>query len=444
MACAASTIRSGPVSVGDRYVTYDRASDDPDINDVLYIGYFGSGAWATTAGGGAYNFYFTHNPGTAFEANMTNYWATLSFTPTDAGYIPYNPPISRQLYAYRAWGFYAGVTGQGVINEPIQGPSVSGHLANIQAILAPETPYGPDLKNAAVFTPLAGSMLTANQYFTGGSSPISLSCQKSFIMLATDGNPTSDFWGNMYPLDQQVNSYNAVNGSWTFSRAANDVFGQISALRTVTVGGFAHDIQTYVVGMGDTVANPSSVAAMNQFANLGGTGSGVPRAGQHVARRRVSGNRGRHRIQDRGRVIGVPQHGFLGHGHQPLSSALQQRRLVRATDLLRDQCRWLDRRAAMGLGTGDQWPELGYGPHDPDLQAVGGAGFPRHRLSLARELPGDTVGDGNGLGAGRPAECTGRNLGRRIEQRGVVERWRVRLGVDLLQLRIRARRRDQR
>ena len=194
-------------SVGDRYVTYDRASDDPDINDVLYIGYFGPGAWATTAGGGAYNFFFTHNPGTAFEANMANYWTTLSFTPTDAGYIPYNPPISRQLYAYRAWGFYGGVNGQGVINEPILGPSSPGHLANIQALLASETPYGPEIKNAAVFTPLAGSMLTANQYFTGGSSPISLSCQKSFIMLATDGNPTSDWWGNMYPLDQQQNVF---------------------------------------------------------------------------------------------------------------------------------------------------------------------------------------------------------------------------------------------
>ena len=45
----------------------------------------------------------------------------------------------------------------------------------------------------------------------------------------------------------------------------------VSALRNVSVGGFAHDIQTYVVGMGDTVANPSSVAAMNQFAALGGT-----------------------------------------------------------------------------------------------------------------------------------------------------------------------------
>ncbi len=255
---------------GGNYVTYDRASDDPDINDVLYIGYFGVGAWATSAGGGNYNFFFTHQPGSAFEANMSDYWATFGFTPTDAGYIPYNPPISRQLYAYRAWGFYGGVNGQGVINEPVMAPSAPGHLANIQAMLASETPYGPEIKNAAVFTPLAGSLLTAKQYFSGGSTPIGLSCQRSFVMLATDGNPTSDWWGNMYPLSQQQNTYNA--GAWTFSPAANDVFGQVSALRSVTVGGFNHDIQTYVVGMGDTVANPSSVAAMNEFARLGGTG----------------------------------------------------------------------------------------------------------------------------------------------------------------------------
>ncbi len=258
-------------SVGDSYVTYDRASDDPDINDVLYIGYFGSGAWASTAGGGSYNFFFTHNPGTDWDANMANYWTTLSFTPTDAGYIPFNPPISRQLYAYRAWGFYAGVNGQGIINEPVLAPSATGHLSNIQSMLATETQYGPEIKNAAVFTPLAGSLQTANQYFAGGSTPISLSCQRSFVMLATDGNPTSDWWGNMYPLSQQQNTYNSTSSTWTFSPAAQDVFGQITALRTVNVGGTNHDIQTYVVGMGDTVANPSSVAAMNQFATLGGT-----------------------------------------------------------------------------------------------------------------------------------------------------------------------------
>ena len=261
-------------SVGDHYVTYDRASDDPDINDVLYIGYFGAGAWATTAGGGSYNFYFTHNPGTAFEANMTNYWATFGFTPTDAGYIPFNPPISRQLYAYRAWGFYAGVNGYGSIAEPVASSGTSGHLSKIMTLMGAETQYGADIKNAAVFTPLAGSMVTANQYFSGSAgyaSPITLSCQRSFALLATDGNPTSDMSGNMYPLSQQQNVYDAATKTWTFSQAANDVFPQISSLRNVSVGGYVHDIQTYVVGLGDTVANPGSIAVLNQFASLGGT-----------------------------------------------------------------------------------------------------------------------------------------------------------------------------
>jgi type IV pilus assembly protein PilY1 len=261
-------------SVGDQFVTYDRASDDPDINDVLYIGYFGSGAWATTAGGGSYHFYFTHNPGTDFEANMANYWTDLSFTPTDAGYIPYNPPISRQIYVYRAWGFYAGVYGNGIVQEPIQPSGTAGHMSNLMTLLATETQSGPDVKNAAVFTPLAGSMSTASQYFQGSAgypSPITLACQRSFVLLATDGNPTSDMNGNMYPLSSQVNTYNAGSQTWTFSQAVNDVLPQISGLRSLSVSNATHDIQTYVVGLGDTVANPGSVATLNQFAATGGT-----------------------------------------------------------------------------------------------------------------------------------------------------------------------------
>jgi type IV pilus assembly protein PilY1 len=257
---------------GGNYVTYDRASDDPDINDVLYIGYFGPGAWATSAGGGTYHFYFRHNAGLAFEANMANYWTDLSFTPTDAGYIPFNPPISRQMYAYRGWGFYSDVNGLGRVVEPIKDSSIAAHMTSLQTLLGNETQSGPDIKNSAVFTPLAGSLATAQQYFTnGGTTPIIRSCQKNFIMLATDGNPTSNMSGSMYPLSQQVNTYNAVTHAWTFSRAATDVFGQVTPLRDVSVGANHFDIQTYVVGMGDTVANPGSIATLNQIAALGGT-----------------------------------------------------------------------------------------------------------------------------------------------------------------------------
>jgi type IV pilus assembly protein PilY1 len=260
---------------GGNYVTYDRASDDPDINDVLYTGYFGTGAWATSAGGGSYNMYFTHKPVNSFtDADMLGYFATWSFTPTDAGYIPVNPPISRQMYAYRAWGFYSDVSGFGNVVEPIKDSNTAGHLTNLQTLLANETPYGSDIKNSAVFTPLAGSLSTAQQYFTsGGTSPIIRSCQKNFIMLATDGNPTASMsgWDSMYPLSQQQNTYNPVTHAWTFSQAATDVFSQVTPLRNVSVSGNRFDIQTYVVGMGDTVANPGSIATLNQIATLGGT-----------------------------------------------------------------------------------------------------------------------------------------------------------------------------
>jgi type IV pilus assembly protein PilY1 len=260
---------------GGNYVTYDRASDDPDINDVLYIGYFGSGAWATSGGGGTYCFYFTHNAGLAFEANMSNFWTCFGFSPTDAGYLPFNPPITRQLYAYRAWGFYSDVNGYGNIVEPIANSAVAAHMTRLQTLLANETQYGPDIKNSAVFTPLAGSLATAQQYFSGGigTSPILRSCQKNFIMLATDGNPTASMsgWDAMYPLSQQQNIYDPVTKTWTFSQAATDVFGQVGPLRNVSFNGNNYDVQTYVVGMGDTVANPGSIATLNQIATLGGT-----------------------------------------------------------------------------------------------------------------------------------------------------------------------------
>lgn len=265
-----------PFSPGGNYVTYDVASDDPDINDVLYIGYFGSGAWATTAGpGGSYCFWFTHNPGAAFEANLTDFWTCFGFSPTDAGFLPNNPPYTRQMYSYRAWGFYSDVNGFGNVVEPVRRSGAPGHLDNLMTLLANETPWGPDLKNSAVFTPLAGSFSTAQQYFSGslGESPISLSCQRNFVLLATDGNPTAmmNGWDSMYPLDQQHNVYDPVSQTWTFSPAANDLFAQVTPLRNFSFGGNQYDIQSYVVGMGDTVANPGSIATLNQTAYLGGT-----------------------------------------------------------------------------------------------------------------------------------------------------------------------------
>ena len=265
---------------GFNFITYARTGDDPDINDVLYINAdWGPQLWARGVNGTTnYDMYLAHNGGVATfnAADFSGYQGTWGFTPTDAGFLPSTPPFPRQLFVKRAWGYYSNITGRGAIAEPVKPSTDTTHLARLQSLLGQETinASNPEIKNSAVFTPLAGSFVTAQQYFTGNlayPSPIVLACQKSFVLLATDGNPTADLSGNMYSLAQQQNIYNAGSGTWTFSQAANDVFTQVSALRSVSVAGRTRDIQTYVVGLGDSVANASSVAALNKFAALGGT-----------------------------------------------------------------------------------------------------------------------------------------------------------------------------
>ncbi len=267
---------------GYNSITYDRTGDDPDVNDVLYAWYWGPQAYAFGDYGSTnYNMYTNHSAtGAAVpaRADMSGYMGDWGFSPTDAGFLPSTPPYPSQIFIYRNWDYYADVTGMGSIVEPVMPSGNATHFSNLLAALAPETgnPWSPEIKNAAVFTPLAGSMLTASQYFTGAdgyASPISLTCQRSFVLLATDGRPTAQIggWDWMWPLSEQQTVQDPVSLTWTYSPAAQDVFPYIQNLRATTVGGFTHDIQTYVVGLGDTVANPPYIANLNQFASLGGT-----------------------------------------------------------------------------------------------------------------------------------------------------------------------------
>lgn len=260
---------------GYSYITYGKSGDDADVNDVLYIGgYYGPQLWGVGVNNStSYKVFQNHNAVTTWNtSDFSSSLGTWGFTPTDAGFLPTTPPYPRELWVYRAWGYDNDITGYGTIVEPAQ-PDSSTHYNTLMAKLAPETDTNSgEIKNAAVFTPLTGSFITANNYFTGSSSPISLSCQRNFVLLATDGNPTGRTDGSMYSYPSQTTStYNSSTGTWTFSQAANDVFSQITGLRSVTYGGNSYDIQTYVVGLGDTVANPASAAALNQFASLGGT-----------------------------------------------------------------------------------------------------------------------------------------------------------------------------
>ena len=263
---------------GFNFLTYALTGDDPAINDVLYAPDFGAQLYGIgVSGSTSYNVYQSHGAGTGWSrGSFSGGLGTWGFTPTDAGYLPQTPPNNRMFWLRRAWGYYADITGKGKINQSVAADSTTQYNA-LMALLAKETnsAASAELKNGAVFTPLAGTLATVKSYFAntlaGTTTPISQSCQRNFMLLATDGNPTGKTNGEMYSLAEMVNTYNAVSGTWTFSTAANDVFNNVTALRSTPYSGKSYDIQTYVVGLGDSVANAASVASLNRMAELGGT-----------------------------------------------------------------------------------------------------------------------------------------------------------------------------
>ena len=282
-----------PFSPGGAYVTYDQTGDDANIQDVLYDTGTYTTAWALTAGTGTgYKFYSTHKTASGNSWTSADFSGdpfgcgncTLNFTPTDAGYLPSNPPITRQLYLPRAWGYLSSITGSGTIDEAVQADSTA-HYNNLMAKLANETSGSTsEVKNGAVFTPLKGSLDSTKTYFSTSyqskPSPIAYSCQKNFTMLITDGLPTGKTNGTLYSAADRTNtctwstsSNSCTSGS--FGVAATDAINSVTALRSTTnaTNSSPYDIQTYVVALGDTVANANAISVMNAMAYAGGTGS---------------------------------------------------------------------------------------------------------------------------------------------------------------------------
>jgi type IV pilus assembly protein PilY1 len=274
---------------GFSHITYAKSGDDFDINDVTYHAYnppdvlHGIGGSGTT-----YSVYGARaaGSGTAWTAASFNaFQYTGSFSATDAGFLASASTYPRRLWIRRGKGYYANVTGLGTVVETVQTDSTT-HFNNLQSLLANETlnTGTNEIKNAATFTAIAGSLKTVKDYFASGisdskPSPISETCQANFVVLATDGNPTARTDGSLYSAAERANTFNASTNTWTFGQAQQDVFSRIAALRSTrldrgdlsnnSLDGRTFDIKTYVIGMGDSVANPSSVAALNEMARRG-------------------------------------------------------------------------------------------------------------------------------------------------------------------------------
>lgn len=271
---------------GGNYVTFDQSGDDPYINDVLYIpsGY-GDQLWGLSPGTGSppntnYNVYQSHktSSGTSWASSaFTGSLGRWGFTPTDAGFLPGNPPLTRILWLNRAWGYLSDITGYGTLNEPVQADSAT-HYNTLQTLLGSETNSGSsgEVKNGAVFTPLKGTLDSAKQYFAasygGYTSPISYSCQKNFVIMVTDGLPTGKTDGTLYSAaDRTITPLG--NGTYSLGAAYTDAINSVAALRSTVYNSTTYDIKTYMVGLGDTVKNASAIYVMNQMASAGGTGN---------------------------------------------------------------------------------------------------------------------------------------------------------------------------
>lgn len=281
--------------LGGSFVTYDRTADDPDIQDVFYTGALYPQLWGISTGPGTcYNANINHSPVNSWApANFSGGPGGLCFTPTDAGFLSSNPPLTRQLYLYRGWGYNNDITGAGVLNEQVA-PDSPSHFTNLTNLLASETNGGTgEIKNAAVFTPLRGTLGSAGTYFSsslsGKTSPVQYTCQQNFVMLVTDGLPTGTTGGALYSTADRNSTCNwstTTNSctAGTLSVAAGDATAAVKALRTTSVSGHSstnkdgsgsvtgkYDVQTYVVALGDTVANANAVSIMHAMAYNGGT-----------------------------------------------------------------------------------------------------------------------------------------------------------------------------
>lgn len=298
---------------GGNFVTFDKTGDDADIQDVLYWGGVVPGMWGLTSGfGTGYRFYGAHatpavNSWTAPDFIGDPFGCSncvLNFTETDAGYLPQNPPMTRQLYNLRGWGYNQNITGFGALVEKVAVDSPA-HFSNLISSLGNETNGAtPEIKNGALFTPLRGSLETAKTYFStalsGNTTPVQYTCQQNFVMLVTDGMPTGNTAGGLYSPAERANSctWNTATNSCTtgsFGTAATEATTAANALRTTSVTGFnstnkdgtgavtgKYDVQTYIVALGETVANANALSVMNAMAFNGGTGKAIA-AGDAVA-----------------------------------------------------------------------------------------------------------------------------------------------------------------
>ena len=280
------------------YMLVQFSSDDPSVNDVLY------------AGGGISPVclvYGATNPTTPFPpyrslGQYNNGNITVSYPseinacartvgPTNAGFVPYQ---DQTMYIQRGFGYYTSqnaTTGNLVLT--LQSAGNNPTPTQIQTVINKFTPYlqpetnstgTGEIKALAVQAPMAGLLSKALAYYNT-NPPSSNGCPpQRYVIMITDGLPTEDLGGDLWPPLGSQSAQNPPNGygvSATFNadgslNSTNDdaLHDTISKLHSLLIS--ANPVKTYIIGVGagvDPTKNAQAAATLTAMAVAGGTGN---------------------------------------------------------------------------------------------------------------------------------------------------------------------------
>ncbi|MHB1617040.1 MAG: pilus assembly protein, partial [Metallibacterium sp.] len=284
-----------------QYMQIGASSDDPNINDVLYMQGTSYLPVFVTYNGPSPADPYTAYTLAQYNQNLGNILSSYSSTrpdiggwatfPTNAGYIPFSPQV---MYSLRGFGYGASQsasTGHLVVPMTSAGQaptasSVATAISQFTHALAPETNNtdSSEIKASAGQASTPGLLAKALSYLqtrpnpSGYTSAQLAGCSLNrYVILITDGLPTMDASGGNWPPLGSLSAtgfgvsatFDPTTGALTTTndQALTDTISAITALNTA-------GIKTYVVGLGAAV-NPSlnNVAAqtLNAMAVAGGT-----------------------------------------------------------------------------------------------------------------------------------------------------------------------------
>lgn len=279
------------------YMQVGASSDDPNINDVLYAGSSLAGVFLTYNG---------PSPSTPYPPNFSignynNGSVTISYSsslpniggfgtsPTNAGYVPFSKQV---IYARRGFGYYgsqSATTGNILVPMTTAGAnptttSINTAINSFLPFLQPETnsTSTTEIKSIAIQSPTAGLLSRANTYLKALGSTSGGGCpQKKYVILISDGLPTQDLNGKIWPplgsssatgygITATFNSDGSLKT--TNSQALTDAVNTIKTLKS-------NGIMTFVVGLGagvDPTLNPTAASTLTAMAVAGGTADYYP------------------------------------------------------------------------------------------------------------------------------------------------------------------------